>query len=157
MKKKIFKIAGIILAVLIIAVFIFAKVNRVSPLSWGHAKVNTPMFSNQAINGYDPVSYFSENKAIPGIESISYEWNDATWYFSSEANKNSFVEAPEKYQPEFGGYCAFAVSTGFTANPDPTIFTFVEGKLYLFNGEDVQKSWLDDLENNLPLSHQNWE
>jgi YHS domain-containing protein len=156
MKNKVVKIPGIVILVLIALVFIFAKVKRVTPLSWGHKSVNTPMFSDEAINGYDPVSYFVEGKPEKGNEAFSYNWNDATWHFVSEQNMNLFKSNPEKYAPQFGGYCAFAASKGFTANTDPNAFKIMEGKLYLCADPNILKQWLEGGEESLKESVSNW-
>jgi len=84
--KKRTKIILIGLVTLIAVVFTFAKVKRISPLAWGHNEINKPTFSNEAINGYDVVSYFTKNKPVPGIEAYSYRWKGVDWYFSTDEN-----------------------------------------------------------------------
>ncbi len=155
--KRRTRIVLIALVALIVLVFTFAKVKRVSPLAWGHKEVNQPMFSNEAINGYDAVAYFTENKAILGDEAHSYNWKNTDWRFSSQENKKLFAENPEKYAPQFGGYCAFAVSKGFTANSNPDIFESIDGKLYLFDNEEVRVDWKENLEDNLKKCEENWK
>ena len=157
MKKRILKRVGVVLVILIGVVFIFAKVKRVTPLSWSHNKINVPMFSNQAINGYDPVAYFTENKAVKGSEDNMYNWNDADWYFSSAENKNSFIENPDRYAPQFGGFCSFAVTKGFTANTEPEAFEVINDKLYLFADQDMRESWMSDPEGNMKICTENWK
>ncbi len=156
MKKKILKISGLTLLLLITGIFVFAKVNRVTPLAWNSKQINQPMFSDVAINGYDAVAYFSDKKAIKGDESINYTWNDATWLFSNGENKRTFASNPEQYLPEYGGFCAFAVSKGFTANTDPNSFTFINGKLYMFADENVKNDWMNNQPDNLATSDSNW-
>lgn len=150
---------GILLTLVIILalVFTFAKAKRIAPLSWGHKEVNQPIFSNQAINDYDAVAYFKEGKAVRGDEAVTHHWKNADWSFSSEENKNLFIENPLKYAPQYGGYCAFAVSKGFTANTDPNSFEIIDGMLYLFNSEDVKKEWKSHLDENLKKGDGNWE
>lgn len=154
--KKRTKIILLTLVVIVVIIFTFAKVKRVSPLSWGHKEVNESMFSNQAINGYDPVAYFTDKKAVPGNEAFSYLWKNVKWNFSSEENKKLFVENATKYAPQFGGYCAFAVSKGFTANSNPNTFEIINGKLYLFDSEEVKADWKANLKDNLQKSETNW-
>ncbi|SNZ00566.1 YHS domain-containing (seleno)protein [Flagellimonas pacifica] len=156
MRKKTLKIIGIILVVLSGVIFIFSKTKRITPLSWAHNEVNKSMFFATAINGYDPVAYITVNKAIEGDESYSYKWNDATWFFASEENKNTFKENPEKYTPQYGGFCAFAVSKGFTANSNPNVFELIDGKAYFFADESVKTKWLGSKKENLQLSEKNW-
>ncbi|MDO5979349.1 YHS domain-containing (seleno)protein [Flavivirga spongiicola] len=155
--KKRTKIILVLFVVIITLVFTVAKVKRISPLSWGDKGVNKPMFSNQAINGYDAVTYFIENKAVLGNETYSYNWKNADWNFSSEENKNLFIGNPGKYAPQYGGYCAFAVSKGFTANTNPNSFEVIDGKLYLFDGEGVKADWKENLKENLQKCETNWK
>lgn len=155
--KKGVKIALISLVLLFALVFTFAKLKRVTPLSWGHKEVNHPMLSNEAINGYDPVAYFKEDKAVVGNTEITYQWKNADWSFSNEENKELFVKNPEKYAPQYGGFCAFAVTKGFTANSDPNTFEIIDDKLYLFDSEDVKADWRANLEESLQKGNANWE
>ena len=156
MKKRTFKIIGIALLILVGIIFTFAKIKRITPLSWSHNTVNQSMFSNQAINGYDAVSYFIENKAVLGKQSYTYTWNDAIWNFSSEENKNLFISNPEKYAPQYGGFCAFAISKGFTANTNPESFEIIGNKLYLFADEGIKSNWKENLKENLQKCEENW-
>lgn len=155
--KRITKIILLSVAGILVVGVIFAKVNRIMPLSWGHQEVNYSMFSNEAINGYDPVAYFTEGQAVLGSKDYSYQWKEADWYFSSEENKSLFIENPKKYIPQYGGYCGFAISKGFTANTDPTSFEILDDKLYLFANEDVKKDWKGHLEENLQKCNENWK
>lgn len=155
--KRILKIIGIVVVVLIAGVLVFAKINRITPLAFGHKRINQPAFNDTAINGYDPLSYLTGSTPSAGNPEINYEWNGATWYFISEENKKAFSEAPEKYAPAYGGYCAFAVCKGFTANTDPETFEVIEGKLYLFSDEEVKAEWLEAFEKNRKQANTNWE
>ena len=109
-----------------------------------------------AINGYDPVSYFREGKAVKGNPKFSAKWNGATWYFSSQADLNSFVAAPEKYAPQYGGYCAYGVAKGAKASTEPDAFSVVDGKLYLNHDQDVKKTWMTDQKNYIQEADKNW-
>src|SRR5512135_2769630 len=84
-----------------------------------------------AIRGYDPVAYFTESKPVEGSKQFTFEWQGATWRFASAANRDLFAKTPEKYAPQYGGYCAYAVSQGHTATIDPQRWRIVDGKLYL--------------------------
>jgi YHS domain-containing protein len=84
-----------------------------------------------AIKGYDPVAYFTENRAVKGTKEYSYIWHEATWYFSKPENRDLFAANPERYAPQFGGYCATGVSIGKLFEADPKEWTIVDGKLYL--------------------------
>jgi len=155
--KKSVKISLIALLILMAIIFTYAKMEHISPVSFGiHKPINQPLFSNSANNGYDVVAYFTENKSVMGDRSFSYEWKDAEWAFSSEDNKNLFIDNPEKYSPQFGGYCAYAVSKGFTADCDGSTFLVEDDKLYLFHEPDVKKEFLEAKQENFALAHENW-
>jgi YHS domain-containing protein len=97
-----------------------------------------------ALRQFDPVSYF-KGKPAKGTEKIQYDHKGITYYFSSEANRDEFKKSPEKYEPAFGGWCAYTVATtGERARVDPTSFKIVSGKLYLFhnfNGDNRLLKW----------------
>jgi len=103
--------------------------------------VNKTLIGGLAIKGYDTVAYFTDGKPVEGSKEFETTWDGATWRFSSEANLESFESDPEKYAPQYGGYCAWAVSQGTTANIDPKSWTIVDGKLYLNYNEKIQKKW----------------
>src|ERR1051326_1205769 len=100
--------------------------------------------SNKAIRGYDPVAYFTEGKPVKGNETLTYHWNNADWYFSSAQNLNLFSNNPDKYVPQYGGYCAYGMSEGHKAPTDPDAWTIVDGKLYLNYSKDVRVKWRED-------------
>ena len=97
--------------------------------------------NGKAIDGYDPVTYFTEGVAKKGLESFSTEWNAATWFFSSQENLDRFKTHPEKYAPQFGGYCSFAMMMGQTADASPKIWDIVDDKLYLNANKLVRFVW----------------
>ena len=86
-----------------------------------------------AIKGYDPVAYFTQNKAVKGKKELAVSHQGVLYYFSSAENKALFKAAPFKYEPEYGGWCAYAMgNTGEKVSVDPETFKIVNGKLYLF-------------------------
>lgn len=94
--------------------------------------INTGYFGDVAIKGYDPVAYFTQNKAMQGTPEYSYRWLGANWQFTSAENRDLFIAEPTKYAPQYGGYCADGVSFGtVTTNIDPKAWRIIEGKLYL--------------------------
>jgi YHS domain-containing protein len=97
-----------------------------------------------AINGYDPVAYFLQNKALAGTDSYSTNWSGSNWKFISQANLDSFKLAPEKYAPQYGGYCAYGCSENHKAATDPNAFTIVGNKLYLNYNLAVKELWVKD-------------
>ncbi len=123
------------------------------------AKAEDPVnktWTGVAIKGYDPVAYFTEGKPVKGDSDFSYEWMDATWRFASAEHLAAFKKEPEKFAPQFGGYCAWAVSQGYTAGIDPDAWKIVEGKLYLNYSLDVQKKWETDILGNIKAARANW-
>ena len=84
-----------------------------------------------AIKGYDPVAYFKQSAAVKGSPQFTTQWMGATWQFSSAENRDLFAANPEQYAPQYGGYCAYAVSEGHTASIDPEAWKIVDGKLYV--------------------------
>jgi YHS domain-containing protein len=86
-----------------------------------------------AINGYDPVAYFTQNKVVKCSKDLAVSHQGVTYYFSSVANKEAFKVNPSKYEPEYGGWCAYAMGkNGEKVSVDPETFKIVNGKLYLF-------------------------
>ena len=116
----------------------------------------TPLFANAAVSGYDPVAYFTLGRPTKGDEKITAVFKGATYRFASAANRDAFLAAPEKYAPQYGGYCAWAVGHGYTAKADPTAWKVVNGKLYLNYNADIQKKWLADEANQIAAGDKNW-
>lgn len=117
--------------------------------------VNTT-WTGVAIDGYDPVAYFASGGPAKGEKANSFEWNGATWRFASAENLAKFKADPEAYAPQFGGYCAWAVSQGYTAGIDPKAWRIVDGKLYLNYSLDVQKKWEEDIPGHITAARSNW-
>lgn len=109
-----------------------------------------------AINGYDPVAYFTEGKPVRGDASITSEWDGALLRFASVENKELFDADPEAYAPRYGGYCAYAVSQGYTASTDPDAWTIHEGRLYLNYSKRVRRIWLKDVTGHIAAADRNW-
>ncbi len=112
--------------------------------------------SGTAIDGTDPVSYFSDGRPVAGDAGITHKWNGATWRFTSAENRDRFAASPEKYAPQYGGYCAWAVSQGYTASTDPDAWSIVDGKLYLNYSKSVQKNWEKDVPGHITSADKNW-
>ena len=119
-------------------------------------RVVNASFTGTAIEGYDPVAYFTQGRPVEGDSEFAHEWMDATWYFASAENRDRFAAAPDKYAPQYGGYCAWAVAHGYTAKIDPAAWTIVDDKLYLNYSKDVQSQWLQDIPGNIAKGDANW-
>jgi YHS domain-containing protein len=118
--------------------------------------VNASSWTGTAIEGYDPVAYFNEGQPVEGNSDYAHEWMGASWYFASAENRDLFAADPEKYAPQYGGYCAWAVSQGYTAEIDPDAWAVVDDKLYLNYSLDVQKQWQEDVPGNITKADANW-
>jgi hypothetical protein len=109
-----------------------------------------------ALQGYDAVGYWTSGQPTKGSVSFEHRWNDAVWRFSTAANRDQFAKDPARYAPEFGGYCAYAVSRGYTADIDPNAWRIVDDRLYLNYSKRVQKLWEEDVPGNIAKGRQNW-
>jgi len=118
--------------------------------------VYTGFLSNVAIKGYDPVAYFTDGEPVEGKSEHSYEWHGAEWHFASAEHRDMFAADPEKYAPQYGGYCAWAVAQGKTAGIDPEAWKIVDGKLYLNYNKKIQSRWEKDAETNIAAADENW-
>ena len=112
--------------------------------------------SGLAVKGHDPVAYFTEGRPAKGNPQFSFEWMGARWVFPSAANRDLFAASPEKYAPQFGGYCAWAVSNNYTAGIDPEAWKIVDGKLYLNYSKSVQRKWVLELDKRIADANRNW-
>jgi YHS domain-containing protein len=100
--------------------------------------------SDTAILGYDTVAYFTDGKPAKGQDAFAFDWMGAKWKFASQAHLDLFKASPEKYAPQYGGYCAYGVSQDNLVNIEPDKFKVLDGKLYLNYDADVQAKWLKD-------------
>ena len=122
----------------------------------GKAKIFTGKTPGVAINGYDPVGYFSQSKAVKGSSKFSSKWNGTTWHFSSAANRDKFAASPAKFAPQYGGYCAYSVSHGGAAKTEPEAWTIVDNKLYLNYSNFVRGQWRAKTAFHIKRANKNW-
>ena len=109
-----------------------------------------------AIQGYDPVAYFTQEKPTIGSNDFTATYKNAIYLFSSEQNRDLFRASPAKYAPQFGGFCAYGVTKGRKFDTDPTAWRVVDGKLYLNLNKDVQKVWLENVPGYITNANQTW-
>ncbi len=122
----------------------------------GAGEYNTGYFGNVAIEGYDPVAYFTEKRAVKGSDEFSINWLGADWNFSSERHKRLFSKNPIKYAPQFGGHCADGIAYGnFTSNIDPTAWRIIDGKLYL-NADQGAAVEIEEIDGQIAKAEENW-
>jgi YHS domain-containing protein len=117
-----------------------------------------PVFSEAgiAIRGADPVVYFTEATHRIGSADHAATWNGATWHFTSAETRATFLADPEGYAPQYGGYCAFAMSRGYIASSVPEAWTIVDGRLYLNYSLQVREMWQRDIPGNIAQANQHW-
>jgi hypothetical protein len=109
-----------------------------------------------AVHGYDVVAYFTDGAAVKGRPEFEHRWDNAVWRFASAAHRDEFARHPQRYAPQFGGYCAWAVSRGYTADIDPESWRVVDGRLYLNYSTRAQRMWEADIRGNIRKGEANW-
>lgn len=112
--------------------------------------------NNIAVNGYDVVAYFTESKPVKGNEEYSVTWKESKWLFSTKEYAALFKENPEKYAPQYGGYCAYGSSRGYKAKTEPDAWSIINGKLYLNYNLQIRDVWNKDAENYIKKADANW-
>jgi YHS domain-containing protein len=124
-------------------------------------KANYNLENGVAIQGYDPVAYFTQHKAIKGNKNLAVFVDGVTYYFASEADRNAFKQNPGKYEPEYGGWCAYAMGAkGEKVSIDPETFKLIDNKLFLFYNRffnNTLKDWNKDESNLKAQADKNWQ
>ncbi|KIC11890.1 hypothetical protein RA19_04450 [Leisingera sp. ANG-M1] len=110
-----------------------------------------------AMQGYDPVAYFTDGAPTKGSYKITTIYNDAMYRFASEEHKAAFEKNPEAYLPAYGGYCAFGTAMGFKFDGDPNHWKIVDNTLYLNLSADIQERWEGDIPGMVKNANANWE
>jgi YHS domain-containing protein len=109
-----------------------------------------------AMQGYDPVAYFTQGAPRAGNPQFKAEHGGATYYFASAANMKKFEADPDAYLPQYGGFCAMGTSLNRKFEGDPKVWHIVDKKLYLNVNPDVDKKWRQDVPGNLSKANENW-
>ncbi|MGB5705793.1 MAG: YHS domain-containing (seleno)protein [Arenicellales bacterium] len=118
--------------------------------------IYTSLFSSNAAGGYDVTAYFTDMKPVKGRKEFKTEYMGATWLFTSQENLDKFIQNPEKYAPQYGGYCAWAAARGDTYKGDPEHWSLYNGKLYLNFDREVKEKWLQDKETFISQADARW-
>ncbi|GLO62642.1 hypothetical protein MACH09_31500 [Vibrio sp. MACH09] len=119
--------------------------------------IYTGFFSNKALDGYDTVAYFTEGKPVEGNKDFKISYKGADWYFSSQENLDKFQADPDKFAPQYGGYCAWAIAAKNDFAPgDPKQWSIVDDKLYLNYDKSVKNQWLQDVPGFIAQGDKNW-
>jgi YHS domain-containing protein len=109
-----------------------------------------------AIKGYDTVAYFTEGKAVKGTEDFTSSWHGMTWFFESQKNRDLFAAGPEKYAPQYDGWCAWAMTESRKSVTDPEVWKIVDGKLYLNCSRAAYEKWSRDIPGHIKMADENW-
>ena len=138
------------LLVLVCAVFAFQlSVQAQQPLVFSK--------NSKAIDGYDAVAFFTKNNAVAGKEEFTTKWQDANWLFSSKQNLDSFIVNPNKYAPQYGGYCAYGCSNGYKAPTQIETWSIFNNKLYFNYNLKVKEMWMKNNATLIEKADENWE
>ena len=140
------------------ALSLMAAVPAAAVLASRASAATPPIYAEDgiAIDGTDPVGYFTEGRPVPGDAAITLDWNGATWRFASTETRAMFEANPDAYAPQYGGYCAFAVANGYTASTDPEAWTIHEDTLYLNFSRRIRRRWERDIPGNIAKGDANW-
>jgi hypothetical protein len=125
-------------------------------VEFGGLAVGKPPLDNLAIKGYDTVAYFKAGKALEGGESFTFQWHNLIWYFLTQENRALFAASPEKYAPQYDGYCAWAMTEARKAQSDPEVWKIVDSKLYLNCSSAASEKWARDIPGNIKKADTNW-
>jgi YHS domain-containing protein len=112
--------------------------------------------SGVAVQGYDVVAYFTDGKPLKGSSQYTSTHGGGTYHFASAEHKAAFDKEPSKYAPQFGGYCAYAVSKNTTAKIEPDAFQIVDGRLLLQYDKSIRDKFSKDTAGNLVKADTNW-
>jgi YHS domain-containing protein len=131
-----------------------------APATPAPANLRAPLIfsssGNLALDGFDAVAYFTAGQPTRGTTQFTHEWRGATWRFASAANRDAFAASPERYAPQYGGYCAWATAEGYRAPGLPQHWRIVEGKLYVNASAGVQRTWERDIPGFIRRADANW-
>ena len=125
-------------------------------LAENKTKLKKVRLNNVILKGYDPVAYFKQGKAVMGNPSITSTYNGATYLFASREDKAEFDKSPAKFEPQYGGYCAYSMSKGERHDIDPKAFHIYKGKLYVCGTPEQMKEFSANIDANASKADQNW-
>jgi YHS domain-containing protein len=125
-------------------------------IGFGGTAVGTSPADDLAIKGYDTVAYFKAGKALKGNRYFTFQWHGMTWYFLTKENRDLFAASPEKYAPQYDGFCAWAMTEERKAITDPEVWKIVDGKLYLNCSMEAYEKWSKDIPGNIKKADANW-
>ncbi len=136
--------------------FTFGAFAFAAPAHADHAPVYTALLSRVAVGGYDPVAYFTDGRPVRGSTQFRIMHQGYEYRFASAEHLAAFRANPARYLPRYGGYCAWAVSQGYTASGDPQQWRIVDGQLYLNYNAEIQRRWEGDIPGHIRSADMNW-
>src|SRR5260370_27653381 len=142
-----------------LAALVFALLAGLPGSAIGGSPTSVPAVNTKdsvGLKGYDPVAYFTRGEPTPGEDENNYRWKNVNYKFSSAENQARFKADPEQYLPQYGGYCAYAMSLDRIADIDPNKWAIVDGKLYLNNGFVAQSLWSVNKSGHIASGDRNW-
>lgn len=110
-----------------------------------------------ALKGYDAVAYFNDGKAVKGVAKYQVQWMGVAWYFSKEIYRDVFAKSPDRYLPQYGGYCAFAMMQGQKVDINPKAFSVMDGKLYLYSNTAMSNVWEQNADMFIRQADEHWK
>jgi len=153
---KIFKLTLYAFIIIVSLAAIIGYIMKIMPTSFGiHSIIYTS--KSIALDSYDVVNYYDKKKANKGDVTFNYKLDDVNWFFTSGQHMRLFKATPNKYIPQFGGYCVYTISKGYTHPPDLNSWHLEKGKLYFFSDEQTKKLALADWKNVLSNAQLNWK
>ena len=138
------------------AIMMFVAAMAIAMSVYAVEPVSTGWYGNTAVQGYDVVAYFDQGKPIKGQDQYSTEWKGAEWYFASAGHLEAFSADPERYAPQYGGYCAWAVAHNSTAVGDPHQWSIVDDRLYLNYNAEFHQKWARRKAELIEKGNENW-
>lgn len=142
----------VLLSLIVVLGIVLSPAARASDVN--AADVNAA--SGLAVQGHDPVAYFTDGRPVKGDRRFQHDWNGVTWRFASAEHRDAFAAKPERFAPRYGGFCAYALAKGYRADIDPEAWTIVDDRLYLNYSKRVRNLWLQDVPGHIAAADQNW-
>ncbi|MEO8766415.1 MAG: YHS domain-containing (seleno)protein [Ginsengibacter sp.] len=149
------KVLKILLAAGLVFLFVFMAAT-VNAQKYQGKFYNNVDANGIILNGYDPVAFFTDNRPVKGKSSFSFKYEDAVYNVASQEHLDLFKNNPEKYKPQFGAWCAYAVSLGRVAPIDVNTFSIVNGRLVIQHNQKAVRGWNEDVQGNLKLADKYW-
>jgi hypothetical protein len=137
-----------------VLVIVVALISICSAVSAQKSPVYAP--KGIALDGYDAVAFFTQGKPVKGSSDYALRWNGAQWLFADKADLESFKKAPEKYAPQYGGYCAYGAAQGHKAPVEIDTWSVINNKLYLNYDQKVKSKWVKDEATYIESANKNW-